>query len=69
MQYELVKKGMGIALFPEDIGDADPLIERVIPALDPIAILPLWLVSHRELRTSKRIRVVYDLLQEELTKC
>lgn len=68
MQYELVKKGMGIALFPEDIGDADPQIERVIPVLEPIAILPLWLVSHRELRTSKRIRVVYDLLQEELTK-
>jgi hypothetical protein len=28
--------------------------------------IPVWLVTHRELRTSRRIRVVYDLLAEEL---
>ena len=28
--------------------------------------IPVWLVSHRELRTSRRIRVVFDLLAKEL---
>ena len=28
--------------------------------------IPVWLVSHRELHTSRRIRVVFDLLAEEL---
>jgi DNA-binding transcriptional LysR family regulator len=37
----------------------------VLPELfDPE--IPVWLVSHRELHTSRRIRVVYDLLAEEL---
>jgi hypothetical protein len=28
--------------------------------------VPMWLVTHRELRTSRRIRVVFDLLVEGL---
>jgi hypothetical protein len=28
---------------------------------------PIWLTSHRELRTNKRIRLVFDFLAEELT--
>ncbi|HAU67639.1 MAG TPA: LysR family transcriptional regulator, partial [Gammaproteobacteria bacterium] len=27
-----------------------------------------WLTSHRELRTNKRIRLVFDFLAEELAK-
>jgi hypothetical protein len=37
----------------------------VLPELfDPE--IPVWLVTHRELHTSRRIRIVYDLLAEEL---
>jgi hypothetical protein len=28
--------------------------------------VPVWLATHRELHTSRRIRVVFDLLAEEL---
>jgi hypothetical protein len=30
--------------------------------------VPLWLVTHREVQTSRRIRLVYDILAEELRR-
>jgi DNA-binding transcriptional LysR family regulator len=62
--WELVKQGLGIGIMPEQIGDAEPLVER---ALDDFAIeFPIWLTTHRELRTSRRVRIVYDLLAKML---
>ena len=29
-------------------------------------MIPIWLVTHRELRTSRRIRIVFDVLAETL---
>jgi len=40
-------------------------VQRVLPDLEPL-IFPIWLVSHRELTTSRRIRRVFDFLAEEL---
>jgi DNA-binding transcriptional LysR family regulator len=40
-----------------------PDIEPVLPGLDPIPV-PIWLVTHRELHTSRRIRLVFDFLAE-----
>jgi hypothetical protein len=31
--------------------------------------LPIWLTSHAELRTSRRVRRVYDFLCDELGAC
>lgn len=33
-----------------------------------LARFPVWLVTHRELRTSRRIRLVYEILAEELAR-
>ena len=63
--WELVKQGLGIGIMPEEIGDAEPLVERVLPILKPIEF-PIWLTAHRELNTSRRIRMVFDLLAKEL---
>lgn len=65
VHWELVKQGLGIGIMPEDIGDAEPLVKQVLPKLDPIAF-PIWLTTHRELNTSRRVRVVFDLLASEL---
>ena len=42
-------------------------LECVLPELEPIPV-PVWLVTHRELHTSRRIRLVFDLLAEGLAE-
>lgn len=64
--WELVKHGLGIGFMAEEIGDAEPLVERVLPSLDPIPT-ETWLVAHRELKTSRRVRTVFDFLVAELS--
>lgn len=65
VMWECVKSGLGVGMLDDTIGDAEPLVRRVLPDLEPI-VLPVWLVAHRELNTSRRVRVVFDLLAEEL---
>ncbi|MFQ3226702.1 MAG: DNA-binding transcriptional LysR family regulator [Porticoccaceae bacterium] len=65
VHWELVKQGLGIGIVPLDIGEAEPLVERVLPDFKLMSF-PIWLTSHRELRTNKRIRLVFDLLADEL---
>lgn len=67
VHWELVKQGLGIGIMPEDIGDAEAKVQRVLPRFDAISF-PIWLTSHRELRTSRRVRLVYDLLAKELAE-
>ncbi len=65
VQWALVRAGAGIAIMIAEVGDADPSVRRVLEDLPPIPI-PMWLVTHRDVRTSRRVRVVVDLLAEEL---
>ena len=65
LQWELAKRGVGIAIMTEAVGDAEPLVRRALPSLPPFP-LALWLTTHRELSTSRRMRVVFDLLLEGL---
>lgn len=65
VQWELVKHGVAISGMLQEIGDREPLVERlVIPGLAPITA-ELWLVTHKELRTSRRVRMVFDFLVSE----
>lgn len=66
-QWELVKSGLGIALLPDQLAAAEPKFHRVLPDIQPFKG-PLWLVVHKELRTSRRVRVVFDFLMDELSK-
>lgn len=67
IQWEHVKQGLGIGIMSEDIGDEEPKVQQVLPQLNPL-IVPVWLVAHRELHTSRRVRFVFDLMAEELAK-
>jgi DNA-binding transcriptional LysR family regulator len=55
-----------VCMMMDEVGARDPDVVRVFPELPSIR-LPMWLVSHRELRTSRRIRLVYDWLAEGLS--
>lgn len=65
--WEMVKQGLGIGVMTKEIADRTPGVECVLPDLDPIPV-PIWLVTHRELHTSRRIRLVFDLLAESLSR-
>ncbi|MEM8766802.1 MAG: LysR family transcriptional regulator [Pseudomonadota bacterium] len=62
---QLIREGLGFGFLPMDTGNLFDDLVAVVPELfDPE--IPVWLLSHRELHTSRRIRVVFDLLAEEL---
>lgn len=65
VMWELVKHGIGIGVLDGNIGDAEPLVERVLPDMEPL-MFPIWLVAHREVSSAKRVRLVFDILAEEL---
>lgn len=66
VQWQMVKQGVGIGFITENIGDNEPLVEKVLPDKEGVEI-ELWLVVHRELKTSRRLRLVFDFLAQELT--
>ena len=66
VHWELVKQGVAIGVMPDHIGDAEPAVVRVLPKMEAIEI-EMWLVAHRELRTSRRVRMVFDFLAEALS--
>ncbi|MNL89289.1 hypothetical protein D3C87_2195130 [compost metagenome] len=49
----------------EEVAERTPEIEDAWPAFAGVPV-PTWLATHRELRTARRIRVVFDLLAEAL---
>lgn len=65
--WELAKQGFGIIPMVSSLGDTTPDMERLLPQTSPFQI-PVWLVTHRELHTSRRIRLVYDTLADFLSK-
>lgn len=65
--WELVRQGLGIGLMGEQIARRTPDLERIVPEFDGVPV-DLWLVSHRELQSSRRLRVVWDHLAAALAR-
>jgi len=65
--WEMVRRGLGMGLMSRDVAACCPEVEQVLPDLAPLP-MPIWLVTHQELRTSRRIRLVFDILAEAIAK-
>lgn len=65
--WEMVRSGLGIGGMLREVADRTPGICRVAPRMAPIPV-PIWLVTHRELDQSPRIRLVRTILAEELSR-
>lgn len=65
VQWEAVRAGLGIGFAADYVAAADPDIVAVVPSLK-IPPLPVWLVVHREIRTNKHIRAVFDFLADAI---
>lgn len=64
--WELARHGLGILPMDDELAAHYPDMEVVVPEL--VINFPLWLTTHRELHTSRRIRLVFDHLAEHLAK-
>jgi DNA-binding transcriptional LysR family regulator len=63
--WEMVRQGLGIGAMMDEIAHETPGVVRVLDEV-PMVRFPIWLVTHRELHTARRIRIVFDLLAEAL---
>jgi DNA-binding transcriptional LysR family regulator len=61
--WEWVRKGMCLGGMVEAVGRLTPEVVVAVPDVEPISV-PVWLVTHRELHTSRKIRLVFDMLVE-----
>ena len=59
--WEFVKRGIGIGVMLREVAELTPEVKPVLPSLEAIRV-PVWLTTHRELHTARRIRVVFDAL-------
>jgi len=57
-----VAAGAGVSVLPCFLADPDPAIERLVSK--PVLAHDVWLVVHPDLRTTARVRAVYDFLLE-----
>jgi DNA-binding transcriptional LysR family regulator len=64
--WQMVKNGLGVAAMLREVADRTPDVLRLPLDLPPISV-PVWLVTHRGLAASPRIRLVQKILGEELT--
>jgi len=68
VQWELAKQGLGMCVMMEEVGDREPRVRRALPPGSPAFTFPTWLICHRELKTSRRIRVAFDVVAEQLSR-
>lgn len=64
--WKMVVAGCGIGFGQICMGDSDPRVARISGA-EPMAYLPVWLTAHPELRSTPRIRRVFDWLAMHLS--
>ncbi|SOC19392.1 LysR family transcriptional regulator [Stappia indica] len=57
--WHYVRAGLGVGAMIDDVARLAPEVECVLPELPAIPV-PVFVVTHRELHTSRRIRIVFD---------
>lgn len=65
VQHQALLAGVGIAFVADYSARDNSDLIKLFPML-PLPALPMWLAVHREIRTSKPIRAVFDYLAKEL---
>ncbi len=62
LHVQLAKQHLGLGLFPEYILTEEPELGVAYPEKGELFELPLWLVCHKELHTSLKVRKVFDAI-------
>ncbi len=64
--WQMVREGFGCGFITAVIAATDRDVVRLLPSA-AVPSLPVWLTVHREVRSNRRLRIVYDALAAELT--
>jgi len=67
VQWEMVKQGLGVGVMVSHVGNTEPQVMLAAPWL-PAFEYDVWLVAHREVNNSRRVRLVFDFLAENLMR-
>lgn len=62
----LLRAGMGVAIQACLVGDPDPALSRVRAAPMEDIEVPLWILTHPDLRRSTRVRAFMDFMSERI---
>lgn len=65
VQWQALLAGYGVGFVADYLARSHPDLIKLLPML-AIPPLPVWLTVHREIRSSKRIRAVFDYLADAL---
>jgi DNA-binding transcriptional LysR family regulator len=63
---DAARAGAGIAVLPRYLGDPEPTLRRLPMPDEPRE--PIWLTVHRDVKQTRRVRVVLDHLSECLAQ-
>ena len=66
-QFLACRAGLGLAILPCFLGDGDSGLVRLL-TLEPDKQTGLWLLTHRDLRRTARVRALLDFLHDELRR-
>jgi DNA-binding transcriptional LysR family regulator len=64
-QWAALRLGLGIGFVADYVMRTDSSVLKIVPTLK-LPKYPIWLTVHREIRSSARIRTVYDFLASEV---
>jgi DNA-binding transcriptional LysR family regulator len=67
VQWQAIRAGLGIGFVSNYVAQTDMNVVRIL-GKHKIPEIPLWLVVHREIKGSKRIRAVFDFLAQEVPR-
>jgi DNA-binding transcriptional LysR family regulator len=62
-----IRSGLGIAVLPCIIADADPDLVQCVPPKDGHGRV-MWLLTHERVRHTPRVRIVIDFLYERISR-
>jgi DNA-binding transcriptional LysR family regulator len=65
-QLSAAKAGIGLAILPCYLGDAEPGLARALSAPVPELARELWMVTHNDLKRTARIRAFFDVVGDGL---
>jgi DNA-binding transcriptional LysR family regulator len=67
LQLAAAEAGLGVALLPCGLADRSPRLVRIAPD-EPIEAMPIWLLTHPDLRGAARIKVLMQWIVDAFAR-